>query len=636
VLRILFDDALEPERAEARTVTALLCGAERLAVNAGLEPRLVHEGRLGGSRMFDDALPESARRAIEAFVEIGETNDRAGAVAHRLGELLDALLAARMEAEGRAPGQHAKRRRDGSFFTPRTLAARVARQALEPFLGSREPTGLRVCDPAVGGGAFLIESAMAVAEALERRGASREEARLCAARGMYGVDRSETAVGVSELALWLFAGTRGRAPHDVGAHLAVGDALLGDVWRADLRSSRSAFHFYAAFPEAKERGFDLVIGNPPWVAYAGRSAQPLDPGTRSYFRARFRAAQGFPTLHGLFVERAAELAPRGRIALLLPSALSDLDGYRGARAALAETHAVVEPLAELGQDAFDGVVQPCFVLVADARTAGSRPDSDEATRPWRLVERQRQGVELTRAAVPSALERLASFECLPAETFREIGFQSNRVVSERLFVRGERPASGTIVPLLEGRNVAEFRQSAPRLYLRADDESLKSAATRLRPIEQYQAVVFVVRQTAAVTIAARHGGEAFRNSLLAGYAVGELDGDLLVGLLNSSLYRALHKSRQRDARQAAFPQVKIGHLRRLPAPPESKRTEWSAIRALSARASELGACDLDLRAELDRAVAGAFGLDAGEVSEVVRYLVDRAPSPHPASNEQSP
>src|SRR5690606_16096289 len=103
-------------------------------------------------------------------------------------------------------------------------------------------------------------------------------------------------------------------------------------------------HWHAAFPEVAGTGFDLVIGNPPWVAFAGRSAQPLPAEWRAYFRGRFAAFVGFPTLHGLFVQRAAELAPHGRIALLLPSAVADLEGYRAAREVLGRTHDIDAPL----------------------------------------------------------------------------------------------------------------------------------------------------------------------------------------------------------------------------------------------------------------------------------------------------
>lgn len=606
MLRALFDDAGSASEAEENTVKALVRGAEQLARAVGLDADEVRAGRLAALRGgASDAplLSEGLSAEIDAFVKLDVApEERARVAAHRIGELLDALFAARMDAEGRAPGQHAKRRREGSFFTPRGLAASVSKDALGPLIAASEPSELSICDPAAGGGAFLIECAALLAEARTTRGESPESARTEAVRQLFGVDRNPTAVGTLELALWLFAARRDFALSELSDNVACADALVGE------------------FPGARARGFDLVIGNPPWVAFAGRSAQPLAATTRAYFRDRYRAFRGFPSLHGLFVERAAQLAPRGRIALLLPSAVSDLDGYSSARAALAETHTVLEPLREVGQDAFSGVVQPCFVLLAEARTVPATLGPEEAARPWRLSERQLRNVELSRAEVPRALSRLEALPCLPRDAFRELGFQSNRIVSERLFVRGEKPANGYTVALLEGRNVSEFQQGEPRLYLRADPSSLEKAATRLRPAEHYRAVDFVVRQTAAVTIAARHGGLAFRNSLLAGFGVGELDADLLVGLLNSALYRTLHKSRQRDARQAAFPQVKIAHLRCLPAPPEQARGLWGAVRASSKRASERGACDAALRDELDRAVGEVFGLTAGEQTEIARYL----------------
>ncbi len=607
MLRALFDEASSAREAEENTVRALVRGAEQLAHTLGLDASEVLRGKLGTLCGSSSALSESLIAEVDAFVALDAPPDERGrSAAHRIGELLDALLAARMEAEGRAPGQHAKRRREGSFFTPRALAASVSKDALGPLFEARSPSELRICDPAAGGGAFLIECAVLLAAAHRDAGKQADEARAIAVRQLFGVDRSPTAVATLELALWLFAERRDFGLGELSNSVACADALVGE------------------FPGVPERGFDLVIGNPPWVAFAGRSTQPLPAKSRAYFRKRYRAFRGFPTLHGLFVERAAELAPRGRVALLLPSAVSDLDGYSAARAALAATHAVLEPLRELGQDAFSGVVQPCFALLAEALAAPRELEPEEAARPWRLAERQLRNVELSRAEVPRALGRLDPLPCLPHDAFRELGFQSNRIVSERLFVRGERPAQGLTVALLEGRNVSEFQQNAPRLYLRADAGSLAKASTRLRPAEQYQAVDFVVRQTAAVTIAARHGGLAFRNSLLAGFAVGELDADLLVGLLNSALYRTCHKSRQRDARQAAFPQVKIGHLRRLPAPPESERASWSAIRDASKRATERGACDAELRGALDRAVGSVFGLTSDEQSELARYLVDKA------------
>jgi hypothetical protein len=50
----------------------------------------------------------------------------------------------------------------------------------------------------------------------------------------------------------------------------------------------------------------------------------------SYART-YAAWRGYPTLHGLFLERATQIACSGVIALVVPSPIADLDGYRAVR-----------------------------------------------------------------------------------------------------------------------------------------------------------------------------------------------------------------------------------------------------------------------------------------------------------------
>ena len=71
----------------------------------------------------------------------------------------------------------AERRRSGTQYTPRTLTEPIVRAALAPVLarlagpGGRPPTAeqildLKVCDPAMGSGAFLVEVCRQLAAAL--------------------------------------------------------------------------------------------------------------------------------------------------------------------------------------------------------------------------------------------------------------------------------------------------------------------------------------------------------------------------------------------------------------------------------------------------------------------------------------
>jgi len=597
--------ALEP-RARGLRAGVLLAVARALLEEVGADPGALRDGALhalGGAVELPPALAAAA--AAFARAEVGPPPraelERALRRAHRIGEALDLLLAldARQRRAGDVP---AERRRTGSYFTPHAVARSVVERALErsSLAAAAAAPGFVVLDPAVGGGAFLLEAAAALIRAGGRGEGPAARRRIVAL--LRGVDLSSLAVGVAEIALWLFVEERD-APLGRPGQLVRGDSLL------DAR---------APFTDVS-----WLVGNPPWVAFQGRAAQPLPPAVRAEYRRRYPAFRGYPTLQSLFVQRATELAPRGVISLLLPSSVADLDGYASCRAALCATHVPAEPLLEYGQDAFPGVVQPCFGLVATPRRAPLATD-EERSRPWVLAERARLRGDARAIGVPACLLELAGRPPLPPRTFGELGLQSNRRVTAELFRRAGAPAAPFVEPLLEGRNVQEFREDPPELFLHPDPVVLAAARCRLRPLADYARATLVVRQTAAYPIAARHGGLRFRNSLLAGYEGPDLPGELLLGLLNSALYRALHLSRQRDARQAAFPQVKIAHLRALPSPPDDGPGR-ARVQQIASEATRGGGLTRAAREALDRAVFDLFALPTDSRAEVLAFLRHRAP-----------
>lgn len=616
------------EQERDRRIAALM---RVVVAKAALERRLVEDRSQLTGRLFVDLQPELDAR-LERELTFAEGEAEPSALAY--GQLAPQEIGALFEGLLAAP----RRKQSGSFYTPPALTQIVAQRAIAALgsdVGRREAPA--VCDPALGAGAFLLAAADALATKLVDIGEFTGEGALARARRqvalhcLYGVDLNPLAVAVAEAALWLFVGDPSLTAAQIGGRLRRGDALIGEPEAptaiSDVEARRPiglpAFHWPREFPEVFARGgFDLVIGNPPWVAYAGRAAQPLAPERKAYYSTKYAALRGYPTLHGLFVERATELAPRGVIALVVPSPIADLDGYRAVRCAVARAHALAEPLLEFGQDAFAEVTQPCFALVATPRTAESAPHGPP-DRTWVLSERQRLAGTAAEIAVPKALRELAQGPSLPPELFGEMGFQTNRLVSERLLCRTSQPPEPFSYPLLEGRDVSEFRQGPPRLFLNPDPMILKQAGCRLRPRDSYRAVKFVVRQTAKVTIAALHSDLPFRNTLLAGFEVEGFTPELCVGLLNSALYRAYHLSLRRDARQAVFPQVKIGHLRALPRPPDDPGAR-ARVAELALRATERG-IDGELRAALDTAVFDLFGSTPADRREITEFLRARAP-----------
>jgi methylase of polypeptide subunit release factors len=523
------------------------------------------------------------------------------------GQLYESLLAARP-----SDSQRNLRKRTGSYYTPEPLTLIVVQRALEALEAARGSKAfdqpLKILDPALGAGAFLVQAARETARRSERPLGQVVQQEL------YGVDISPLAVAVAEASLWLLADAPDLELAAAGAQLHEGDALCGSG--APRTLGRRGVDFDAIL--ASRDGFDLVLGNPPWVAFAGRATQPLAPALREHYRESFVAFRGYPTLHALFVELSARVAPRGVVALLIPSPLADLEGYRPVRSVLSATHQVCEPLLELGQDAFESVTQPCFALVAVPRQV---PEADPG-RCFVLSERKNAAARATELRTPPALERLASLPRFPSELFGEMGLQTSSAITRQLLYRGNQPPAEYSYALLEGRNIAEFRLQAPRLFLKPDRTLLDQHRCRLRDVTEYRRVKLVVRQTAAITIAAAHDGTPFRNSLLAGFELQDFPFELTLGLLNSTLYRALHLAARRDARQGAFPQVKIAHLRALPAPQRSPACQKIAELAREAGRSGLS---LELRRALDAAVFAEFSITAAEGDEIRDFVRDRSP-----------
>jgi methylase of polypeptide subunit release factors len=611
------------------------------------------DARLETKVVIRDGLPcwdfaaafVGAEQAFHAELEDGLKSDGvdlATCPAELVGNLYELLLGEGLRHDEQGGGFELKsgkrRKQTGTFFTPRALTEVVVERALEPLHRRIRSSShrahdfvidYRVCDPAVGGGAFLLQ----VMRALSLRPGERADSarrRALVTRVVHGVDVNPIAVAVAEAALCLYVAEPAFSLHDAGKNLRVGDALLGPPHASTAipSSARTAepkdsqrLDFLAEFPEVFEAGgFDLVIGNPPWVAYAGRAAQPLSAERKAYLSDHYSSLRGYPTLHGLFVERALRLAPQGTVALVVPSPIADLHGYRAVRRVVRATHTPCEPMLEFGQDAFASVTQPCFALIAEASTgSASAQGSDE--QPFRLAERQRAAGSAAEVLAPAALLELAKAPGFPRELFGEMGFQTTSTVSKHLLRRSPDPDPIHHYPLLEGRDVREFREGEPRLFLSPDVEALAKARCRLRSRDDYQRVRFVIRQTARYPIAALHRGLPFRNSLLAGFAVDGLPADLVVGLLNSSLYRALHLALRRDARQATFPQVKIGHLRALPEPPSDpgRRAEIAEISATSTRSG----FDRALADRLDAAVFALFELESSAVHEILQFLAAR-------------
>jgi hypothetical protein len=141
-----------------------------------------------------------------------------------------------------------ERRRSGSHYTPRILTEPIVRKALEPILKrlGDSPTpaqilDLKICDPAMGSGAFLVEACRQLGDVLVKSWHLQGQVprippdedeilharRLIAQRCLYGVDKNPMAVDLSKLSLWLATLAKEHPFTFLDHALRHGDSLVG-------------------------------------------------------------------------------------------------------------------------------------------------------------------------------------------------------------------------------------------------------------------------------------------------------------------------------------------------------------------------------------------------------------------------
>ncbi|MCR4575074.1 MAG: hypothetical protein K5787_15045 [Lentisphaeria bacterium] len=201
------------------------------------------------------------------------------------------------------------RRDTGTHYTPKTLTVKIVERTLEPLVyeGPAEGTpkeqwkmktpaellSLKICDPAMGSGAFLVQSCRYLGECLvdaweqaEKQGKFvtssgevhdsadaepmnalpeerlNEARRLVAEKCLYGVDINPLAVDLAKLSLWLITISKGRPFAFLDHNFKSGDSLLGMTDLEQLRKfslePKTVADFFYGGKQFSERINDIM------------------------------------------------------------------------------------------------------------------------------------------------------------------------------------------------------------------------------------------------------------------------------------------------------------------------------------------------------------------------------------------
>jgi len=524
--------------------------------------------------------------------------DHAPMAIRSLGDIYEALVSGSSYGNTRnGPGtsRTSRRKATGTYYTPDVIVRHIVSGALSRLVGGagvspageplsvREILNLKILDPASGSGHFLLPAAEYLARAcvavLIREGkigdeeaelsdAIEEYRKIVARRCIYGVDIDPAAVELAGLSLWLYASDPGAPLSETASHLRCGNSLHRFDWAGE-------------FPAA-ERGFDAVIGNPPYLSFSGRQK----PGGNEWIKQLDPDSKpgGWQTMHGLFMLKSMELAKRaGLVSMVVPDQVGHLKGYEPLRSRMLEAGNLLE-VRYWGEDVFEGVTSPALTFIVRKSQETSSDDTESPVEETTVIDRDENticfsplpGQEWFTSQSRVVARQMSEIHMVIAG-FSDPGVHTGNVA--RKLVR-KQPSAGC-VPLLEGRQIHPFRCEEPRRWLDLSYRPGKGEYFRVSPEETYRGTDIILRQTASRPVAARHIHRChFRNSVLALRVPWSLSIEYLLGVLNSAAAAYLYRASSFESRQRAFPQIKVGLLRSLPIPDPPLRKNRSRVREI--------------------------------------------------------
>jgi type I restriction-modification system DNA methylase subunit len=249
-----------------------------------------------------------------------------------------------------------KRKKDGVFYTPKYITKYIVENTVGKLCEEKRPLApkggispnlpkkekqkyfealkdyrswllqLSICDPACGSGAFLNQALDFLIN--EHKYIDELQAKLFGdamvlsdveksilENNLFGVDLNEESVEIAKLSLWLRTAQPNRKLNDLNNNLKCGNSLIDDVAVAGDK----AFNWQQEFPQIFAKGgFDVVIGNPPYVNAKGENFGVVE---KEYYYKNYETAIYQIDTYLLFIEQANKILKNEQLAsYIVPNA----------------------------------------------------------------------------------------------------------------------------------------------------------------------------------------------------------------------------------------------------------------------------------------------------------------------------
>ncbi|MBN3037652.1 MAG: N-6 DNA methylase [Candidatus Diapherotrites archaeon] len=212
------------------------------------------------------------------------------------------------------------RKAQGIYYTPTYIVDYIVKNTLGELIKKKKPADvdkIRVLDPACGSGSFLIKAFDVLDDYYAKNDKSYAQSKLggdgaritkkieILKNNIYGVDLDEKAVEIAQLNLLLKMAEKRHLLPSLEGSIKNGNSLIDDPAVAEDK----AFDWNKQFEDVmKEGGFDVVIGNPPYIRI-----QTLNKPDVDYFNRNYETPTKNYDIYILFIEKAFKLLKNGGV-----------------------------------------------------------------------------------------------------------------------------------------------------------------------------------------------------------------------------------------------------------------------------------------------------------------------------------
>jgi type I restriction-modification system DNA methylase subunit len=331
-----------------------------------------------------DVDNEVLREVIEGLytTKDNEAYDFAIIDADILGTIYEQYLGhilRKTEKRAKVTENHAHRKEQGIYYTPTYIVKYIVNRTLGDLLKNKkiDVQKIRVLDPACGSGSFLIKAFDLLNDYYKEHDENYKQTQLDLESGIpfktksrilqnniFGADLDKQAVEIAQLNLLLKIAEKGHRLPLLEQNIKKGNSIVDD----EKIAGSAAFNWNQEFKTIMdEGGFDVVIGNPPYVRQEELSE------IKPYLQANYETYQGTADLFVYFFEKELKLLKENGYFGMIVSSKWLRAGYgKNLRKFLSQFW--IEELIDFGDlKVFaDATIYPCIIIIKKIKKQNPR------------------------------------------------------------------------------------------------------------------------------------------------------------------------------------------------------------------------------------------------------------------------